>query len=241
MKLKENKTETICFFSLTTDLDKTFVCIQYYLYLKKKYPEKRGIILYDSIQNSYYSKLFSNKGIPDIEADTLNMKKPANIENYLDYDFIIFDISKQNYNIYESFLYNSQIIIIVNNELEGIHDKELKLNRAIHKEAIHSDEGIKLFPVTHSIVVINKFKFGIGKSQKQLNLLLSEVANDFYTDVSNLVLNEVPEKDISELTNDRSYIILFDYLDRINNPIEEEDDDDDNFIYSSYHHQDFSE
>lgn len=233
MELTTNNTKTLCFFSLNTDLEKTYICIQYFLYLKKNYPDKNAIILYDGLDNSYYRQLFLANEINQVNAETLSAKQSVKLEDYLNYDFIIFDISQQNYNIYESFLYNSQVVVIVNNDLNSIHVKELELNRTINKEVIYTHDGIKLFPVTYCMVIINNLSFIGENSYKQYKELLLEVADDKYIQISG-ILNKIEDKEITEPVDDNSYETVFRDLDAIFNPTEVDEDDD--FLYGEALH-----
>lgn len=232
MEILSNDTRTICFFSLSTDLEKTFICIQYYLYLRQKYLNKNAIILYDGLDNMYYKQIqFSKNPSYNIVAEALSSKQSINVEDYIEYDFIIFDISQQNYNIYESFLYNSQLILVVNNNLT-LHYKELELTKTVHKEIIESQDGLKLFPVNYCNIVLNNFHFAAGNSQKQYNNLFEEVEDENF-EISG-ILNLIENKDISKLTDDISYEMLFKKIDAILFPPEE--DEDDELIYGDNYH-----
>lgn len=234
MEILSNDTRTICFFSLNTDLEKTFICIQHYLYLKQRYPTKNAIILYDGLDNTYYRQIvFSKNQSYNVIAEALSSKQSINVEDYIEYDFILFDISQQNYNIYESFLYNSQLILVVNNNLT-LHYKELELTRTVHKEIIDSQDGLKLFPVNYCNMVLNNFHFAAGNTQKQYNNLLEEVEDDNSAEISG-ILNLIENKDISKLTDDISYELLFKKIDAILFP-PEEDEDDDELIYGDNYH-----
>lgn len=233
MNLLSNHTKTICFFSLSTDLEKTFICIQYYYYLQREYPDKKAIILYDGLDNTYYRQLVFSKKNVDVRAESITGKHAIVVEDYLEFDIIIFDISQQNYNIYESFLYNSQLVLIVNNDLDTVHSKELELTKTVHKEVINEHDGLKLFPVDYCNLVLNNFHFAMGNSQKKYNDLLSEVEDNNFAEISG-ILTTIEDKEITTVTDDVSYELLFTKIDAILFPTLE--DEDDELIYGDTFH-----
>lgn len=228
METKSNDTKTICFLSLKTDLDKSFTCIQLYYYLLKQHPNKKAIILYDVMDNKYYNKLCFKPTEPKVHLDQLNPKHSLNIEDYIDYDYILFDISNQNYNIYESFLYNSQVIVTVNSQLSNIEFQDVELNREIHKEVIYPFIGEKLFPVTHALIVLNKFSFG-NNNQKKYSDIVNKLKKDIYIELSDVVLSELIEHDINAFNEDSTYARFFNELIQHLEPTEEDTYD---FVYS---------
>lgn len=221
MELLNNKTNTVCFFSLDTDLEKSYICIQLYLNYINNNINNKAIILYDGLENPYYSQLKFARKHHHIKAEALTGKSSINVEDFSEYDFIIFDISQQNYNIYEGFLYNSQLIFIVNNSLESVYSKELELAKTVHHEVINQWDTEKLFPVSHCNLILNNFNFmdsDFTKAKKKLSEDLRGNTNITITGV----LNCIEDKDIFQITNDSSYSLLFSSIFNMFNPEDDE-------------------